>query len=262
MNDQDTQLITNEVESGTYFSLARSWYSELFHTPIAQRSYYIVIILLSLVNVYFAITSFLGVFPIDVPVPFITFSNDLVEDIPRIGPISNDLTEDKNVSVMKYFIKSYVIGRESYDLSRFELRYRNIWSQSTKDVFEQYKKQIDASNPYSFYRLYTNQSRRLVEIVSLKYQHTKGKGLSHAQLVIECPVISLSTGKEESTSTWRVELTYNYTDFWVDQSLDSDNPIARFFGLTGSSLRASGERRKVVPMTFIVSDYTVKELLE
>jgi type IV secretory pathway component VirB8 len=157
---------------------------------------------------------------------------------------------------------SYVINRESYDLSKFELRYRNIWSQSSKEVFEQYKKEIDAANPYSFYRLYTNQFKRLANITSLKFQHVPGRGASTAQLVIECPVISLSSGKEESSTKWRVELTYKYTDFWVDQSLDFNSPLARFFGLTGSSLKVSGERRKVVPMTFIVSDYTVKELLE
>jgi type IV secretory pathway component VirB8 len=101
MAKQEAQRLTGEVESGDYYVQGRSWYSEIYHTPIAQRSYYIIIILLSIVNMYFAIISFLEVFPIDVPVPFVTFSNDLVEDIPRIGPIANDLTEDKNISVMK-----------------------------------------------------------------------------------------------------------------------------------------------------------------
>ena len=67
MNEQEAQSIAADVDSGSYFNLARNWYSELYHTPIAQRSYYIVIILLSVVNMYFAVKSFLGVFPIDVP---------------------------------------------------------------------------------------------------------------------------------------------------------------------------------------------------
>ena len=55
MNEQKAQLLAADVESGSYYtSAARNWYSELFHTPIAQRSYYIFVILLSLINMYFA----------------------------------------------------------------------------------------------------------------------------------------------------------------------------------------------------------------
>lgn len=258
--DSDSKSATDDIGSGVYFATSRQWYSELFHTPIAQRSYYLIVIFLALLNGYFAVISFLEVFPIRVVVPFVTYSSNLWEDIPRIQHITNDGSEDKNVSVMKFLITSYVKNRESYDLPLFELRYRNIWSQSTKDVFEEYKKQIDASNPYSFYQLYTNRSRRLVEIDSLDYERTKDEFQAH--VTFEAVVISLSNNEEVGHSRWRADVSYKYTNFVVDQSLDASNSVAKFFGLTGDSLRASGEKRKVVSMTFIVSDYKVKELLE
>ena len=161
---------------------------------------------------------------------------------------------------MKFFIRSYVENRESYNLPLFELRYRNIWSQSTKQVFEEYKAEIDAQNPYSFYRQFTNRSRRIVDVLYLDFD--RGPSTSQAHVTFEAHIISLSDGQEIGHSRWRADFTYKYTDFFVDQSLESNNPIARFFGLTGSSLKASGEKRKVIPMTFIVSDYKVKELLE
>lgn len=256
----DSPSIASQVEDGTYFIAARKWYSELFHTPIAQRSYYIFVILLSLINVYFAVLSFTGVFPISVRVPFVTYSNDVTQDIPRIKRISSFKSEDKNLAVMKFLVRSYVINRESYDLSLFELRYRNIWSQSSKEAFEEYKKQIDASNPYSFYRMYTNRARRSIDIQSVNIEHGKDALIAH--VVFEAPVTLLSSGSRIGTSKWRADFTYQYTDFAVDQSLDTHNAVARFFGLTGNALRVSGERRKVVPMTFVVSDYKVKELLE
>ena len=55
---------------------------------------------------------------------------------------------------------------------------------------------------------------------------------------------------------------YKYTDFSVDQALDQHSGVAHFFGLTGNTVAASGDEHKVVPMTFVVSDYQVKELLE
>ncbi len=258
--DDDKESLAANVESGTYFIAARQWYSELFHTPIAQRSYYIIIILLSIVNGYYAVMSFLGVFPIRVPVPFITFSSNIWEDIPHIKRITNKAAEDKNVAVMKFLLSSYVENRESYDLPLFELRYRNIWSQSAKNVFDEYKKQIDASNPYSFYQLYTNRSRRVIDIHSLDYE--QGRDEFQAHVTFGATVVSLSNNEDTGYSKWRADISYKYTDFMVDQSLDYNNKVARFFGLTGDSLRASGEKRKVVPMTFIVSDYKVKELLE
>jgi type IV secretory pathway component VirB8 len=258
--DIDTEALAADIESGAYFTNSRRWYSELFHTPIAQRSYYVLVILLALLNMYFAILSFLGVFPIVVPVPFITYSNNIWEDIPHIRRIATDETENKNSAVMQFLIASYVENRESYDLPLFELRYRNIWSQSTKNVFEEYKRQIDATNPYSFYRLYTNRSRRVVDILSLDFD--RSGDLSQAHVTFEATVISLADGQEIGHSKWRADFTYKYTNFAVDQSLESVSKVARFFGLTGDSLKASGEKRKVVPMTFIVSDYKVKELLE
>lgn len=260
MNTNKETFGDKDIVDGVYFAAGRQWYSELFHTPMAQRSYYIIIIFLALVNVNLAIQSFLGVFPIRRPVPFVTTSNNLWEEIPRIKRITNDETENKNVAVMKFLIKSYVQSREVYDLPFFELRYRNIWSQSTKDVFEDYKKQIDASNPYSFYQLYTNRAKRAIDIDALDYERDRNEFQAH--VVFDASVVSLSNNEEIGHSRWRADITYKYTDFVVDQSLESTSSIARFFGLTGDSLKASGEKRKVVPMTFIVSDYKVKELLE
>jgi type IV secretory pathway component VirB8 len=254
------KTIEDSLESGAYFADSRQWYSEIYHTPIAQRSYYIMVILLSLLNGYLAIQSFLEVFPIRVIVPFVTYSNNLWEEIPRIQRITTDTSEDKNVAVMKFLIANYVKNRESYDLPQFELRYRNIWSQSTKEVFDEYKKQIDAANPYSLYQLHTNRARRSIDIDSLEYDRNKDEFVAHVNF--EASVISLSNNEETGHSRWRADLSYKYTNFVVDQSLDSRSSVARFFGLTGDSLRASGEKRKVVPMTFIVSDYKVKELLE
>ncbi len=140
----DNKALTQDIEDGTYYANARGWYSMLFHTPIAERSYYLIIILLAIINGYFAIDSFLNVFPIMPQVPFITYTDNVYEDMPRIVRITTESGEDKNVAVMKFLIKSYVTNRESYDLTRFEWRYRNIWSQSSDTVFDKYKESMDA----------------------------------------------------------------------------------------------------------------------
>ena len=257
MYDTDED-IAREIEDGTYFQAGRQWYSQLFHLPLAERSYFIIIIFLAIVNGYFAALSFSGVFPISPRIPFFVYSNNVWEDLPSINRIAESKGQDKNEAVMKFLVKNYVINRESYDLKWYELRYRNIWSESTKPVFDRYAVTMDAANPYGPYQLYSNKSKRLVTVDSVDYSHDSA--VFHSHVIYQASVQSLINGQITSHSRWQADLTYNYSNFSVDQSLGQDVWIARFFGLTGTTLKASGEKRKVIPMKFTVTDYRVKEL--
>lgn len=259
MHDTDED-INREIEDGTYFQAGRQWYSRLFHAPMAERSYFIIIIFLAIVNGYFAVVSFMGVFPISPRIPFFAYSDNVWEDLPSINRIAEGGHENKNEAVMKFLLKNYVINRESYDLKLYELRYRNIWSQSSKPVFNRYSVTMDAGNPYGPYQLYSNKSRRVVTVDSVDYSYDRN--VFQAHVIYQASVLALATGLPTSHSRWQADVTYSYTDFSVDQSLGQDVWIARFFGLTGTTLKASGEKRKVVPMKFTVTDYRVKELPE
>jgi type IV secretory pathway component VirB8 len=268
MKDKTPQQQAEEIETGSYYIAARKWYSELYHTPIAERSFYIVMILLCIVNMYFSLIAFIAVFPIKPMIPFVTYSDDVFEDLPRIKKISTEENEDRNVAVMKFLVEGYLKNRESYDLKQYEQLYRNIWSQSTKEVFDAYKKDMDPTNPYSPYRLYTNKDRRFVDIISENYDHDPANPSkpSKAEIIFETSVINIATNHEIDHARWRADITYKYTNYIVDQSLDHYNEVAHmlnhFIYLTPNSLRRSGDKRRIVPMTFIVSDYQVKELLE
>lgn len=259
MNDTEHN-IAGSVEDGTYYISARRWYSEIFHSPIAERNYYIIILALALVNLLLAFDALVSIFPIAPGVPLPIYSNNIWEELPRIKKLARSSSEDRNIAVMRYMIDSYVINRESYDLKSYEMRYRNIWSESTPQEFEEYKRHIDASNPLSPYRQYTDLARRDINIVSTDY--TVGPKISHARVIFTDSVVSVVTGREVRHTKWEAEIAYEYTGFKVDQSLNTKNPVAVFLGLTGNTLKGSGERRKITPMKFVVSDYQLKELLE
>jgi type IV secretory pathway component VirB8 len=110
------------------------------------------------------------------------------------------------------------------------------------------------------HRQYTNAAKREINIIALTYD--RGPEISHAHVVFDASVLSLSDNEEINHSHWRADISYKYTDFEVDQSLDQQSVIAKLFGLTGNTVQASGEKHKVIPMTFMVRDYQVKELLE
>jgi len=255
------ERINLEIENGTYYRKARDWYSELFHRPISDRSFYILVILLAVIDMYLAIDSFSAIFPISPPTFFTTYSDDVFVDLPIIKKLSDSEKEDKNTAVMQFFIVNYLKSREEYDLPKYEFRYRNIWSNSDKRVFDEYKTQIDANNVASPYHRYSNNAKKIVKEITL-LNHSKNKDLSHATVIFRTSVISLANEKEIANVKMQVEMDYKYSDFEVDQSLDTSNPIAILFGLTGNRIKGSDEKRKVKPMSFTVYDYKAKELLE
>ncbi len=260
MNDNHDSFQEEDIETGEYYVAAKGWYSDIFHTPIAERSYYIIIITLAIINFFYALDSFIGIFPVRPSAPFITYSENSLDEWPRIKRLSVSSSEDKNIAVMRFLLENYVINRESYDLKNYELRYRNIWSQSTDAVFEAYKAQMAASNPASPYHQYTNEAKRVVDVMSVTYN--TGKEASHARIIFKTTIISLVNNKEISHTKWVADITYKYDNFVVDQRLNTDNKLAKFFGLTTDAHKDSGEKDSVVPMKFIVSDYQMKELLE
>lgn len=260
MFDDDAPLTNADIEDGTYIRKARQWYSDVYHVPIAERSFYIIVIALAAINSLIAIQSFLSIFPLNVKIPFLTYSKDAWEDMPIARKLVEGPLEDKNFAVMRHLIHSYVINRESYDIDNYELRYRNIASQSTNNVFDKYKENMDAANLYSPYRIYTNRFKRNISIAATNFQSI-GKD-STARIIFYASVVSVFDGRETKRAKFQADINFQYANFSVDQSLDENVWIARFLGLTGEAIKASGDSRKVTPMKFIVSGYEVRELLE
>ncbi|HEU5047223.1 MAG TPA: VirB8/TrbF family protein [Rickettsiales bacterium] len=260
MENETQDQLTQSIEDGTYYAAARGWYSELFHSPIGQRSFYVIILVLAVLNLYFAFFAFTGIFPLSPRVPFPLYSQDVFNNIANIKRLASSSTEDRNAVVMKYMLSSYVANRESYDLKQYELRYRNIWSESTPAVFKEYSYSVSASNPLSYYRQYADLAKRTVQIQSIAYD--QGPQPSHARIVFDALVVSTVNGKEVRHTKWEADITYQYKGFKVSQALRTKNAMASFFGLTGKALKGSGEEQDVTPMSFIVSDYQLKELLE
>lgn len=261
MFHDDDPITPEEVADGTYFRKARQWYSDIHHYPITQRSYFFIIITLSLFISAYGVSAFYGVFPLTVKVPFLVYSEDAWVDLPIAKKITQDPYEDKNDAVMRFMLEDYVVNRESYDLDHYELRYRNIASESTRGVFDKYKANMDATNLYSPYRIYTNRFKRVVNLLTYNVNKDAGHD-STVRITFYATVVNVFDGQEVKRSKYQVDMRYHYDPFKIDQRLDSYVWIANFLGLTEEGIKASGEKRKVTPMRFIVSDYQVKEMLE
>ncbi len=260
MDDAEKEALAKKIEDGTYYIAARKWYSDIFHSPIAERSYYIVIVALSVVTLYFATSALIRISPLRPRIPFPVYVDDVWDNIPRIKRLAASPEEDRNIAVMKYMLGDYVTTREAYNLPQYESRYRHIWNYSTPQVFDIYKREIDAVNPLSPYHQYTDLANRVIDIDSIEFE--RGTEISHAKVIYEASVVSVVTKKTVQHTKWRADITYTYTDFKFSEPGDAQNHDPKFLGLTEGDTKGSGEGKEFVPMTFIVSDYQRKELLE
>jgi|GEM_PF-974281 len=257
----DHEQLTASLADGSYYAQAKCWYGELFHRPIAERSYYVIVILMAIINVFFAFDSLSGIFPLEKKVPFTVISENALEEVPSINRLTKDASENKNFAVMRYLLKNYVINRESYDLGLYELRYRNIWSQSSESVFNAYKNQIDANNPYSNYHQLTNLAKKNITILEPVIIEETPEG-THARITFVTSVISTVTMEEIAHGRMQADLTFQYEPFKVDQRLSTKNYTALFFRLTENSLRDDNEKSRFTPMNLTVTGYQSKEILE
>lgn len=259
MSDSEENPLTNSVKDGNYYKTARSWYSDVYHAPIAERSYYIITVTLALICLYCSLAALLRLYPINAPVSLTIYSGDIWEERPRIQKLADSPKEDKNVAVMRYMITDYVKKYESYNLPEYKFRYLNVWSHSSPSVFDEYKNEIDANNPASPYRQFTDQAVREIDIRSLHYDISQRP--FHAEVTFTASIVDNATRKETQNTSWRAYITYDYTSFDVGGNAGGKKPHSPFLGLTGEVTKGSGETKDIIPMTFTVSEYKVKELM-
>lgn len=252
------QDLEENIEDGSYYTAAKLWYSEIFHSPIAERNYYSIILVLAIITFFLSFGALLSVFPLSPSVPVVIYSGDVWEETPRITKLTTSSSEDKNTAVMRYMIESYVVNRESYDLASYETRYRNIWTESNDAVFRKYKNEVDASNPASPYRQFGESVKRDVQVLSINYSFDPE--MSHASIIFSSSIISVVDNTEIRHTKWQADMTYQYTGLKVKQELKTKNWATALLGLTENSGKDSGEG--VTPMKFLVTDYRLKEVIE
>lgn len=244
----DTARIRTMVETGEYYTAGRKWYDELYHRPLAERSYFVLITLMSALTIFLSLMVYSSMYPLSRAVPYTILSNDdTSDDVPFIMPLREQVAEDLNLAMSRFLLKNYVVTREKYkyDVVDLERRFNRIRSTSGEREFGKYQAETNPENPSSPYNKYGRDIQRSVEIQSVQI---------NLQTVPPQASIYFTTnlikGGSQQVNQWLATIAFRLPALAVDQQ-------------TNAVLQWDETKKAFAPMqnvAFEVLDYATQEI--
>jgi type IV secretory pathway component VirB8 len=157
-----------KIKSGAYFSDALTWYDSVYHAPIITKAYSIVVTMVALGAIWFAISGFLALLPIQTKQPFVMTVKNLEDYHTSMKPLSSK-TSDANKVVLDFLVQDYVKNRESYNMDKLNAYALRIRAQSSPEAYKEYFRYQHAGNPQSPVARFEAHTVRSVRIDSIRY---------------------------------------------------------------------------------------------
>jgi type IV secretion system protein VirB8 len=156
------------VESGEYFTDARSWYKYKYIHPFSHRSFLFILSAIILALFFGIVANINALFPIVTSVRYSTMTDSTENksaQIIRADQVNNDPLS----SIAEIMIKSYVSQREAYDYTNLKKQFIYIKNNSTRMVFRRFYNYMNINNPSSPVLLYQKDTKRIYSLISSKF---------------------------------------------------------------------------------------------
>jgi type IV secretory pathway component VirB8 len=245
----DTDNVRQMLESGDYFATARNWYDELYHRPLAERSFFVVITLMAAVTIVVALVVYASLFPLTRAVPYtILTEEEYSDDMPYIAALREEPSEDLNVAVSRFLLRNYVVTREKYlyDVVDLERRFNRIRATSAEVEFGKYQAETNPENPSSPYNKYGRDIRREVQLGKVQID----LNAVPAQARVYFTSYLNKAGGQQQANQWLATIAFRFPPLTVDQQ-------------TNKVLQWDENNKKFVPMEYVafeVMDYSTQEI--
>ena len=218
MTDDPKQL-ADSVRSGRYFEASRTWYQAMYIRPIGERALFLLIALLAGFVGLVALMSLSSLLPVTTRVP-ITIYADARGDavIPRLVKLRG-IKGDLNQAMVRFFIKQYVVSRESYSNNGFLRSIAFVRAQSGDAAYQSYQKLMDMDNPSSPIKIMGSVGKRRITVTGINLDHQGTAGSAVVQFTDE-----VSNGETVKNSRWTAKLEYQYTEMVAQASANRKSP--------------------------------------
>lgn len=114
----------------------------------------------------------ISVFPLKRTVKIVSFLDDTINFHPQVQMLSQ-VGKTTKEAVLEYLASQYVIARESFSKSKYEMRYKRMLNSSDKNTFMAYYNFISSSDPLSPINLSKANLSTSVTNVRSKYKNGK-----------------------------------------------------------------------------------------
>lgn len=243
----DKPAIRRSVADGSYFIKSKQWFDELYHRPIAERSYFIFIMVLSAITIFFSTITYLSMQPLKRTVPYTIYSQDIAEELPIIKRLRSKPAEDINIALARFLLTNYVTEREAYryDVTKLEWQFNRIRSTSGEKEFQRYQQFINPENPASPFTKYGRTTSRNVRIYNLNMD----LGSNPQRAVVYFTTV-ISDGKTQQQNNWVANIAFRFPKLTVNQET---NEVMQLNPQTGKYEVAE-------KIDFRVGQYNVQEI--
>lgn len=236
--------IAKKIENGEYFQDAREWYKHKYIFPVIERSYLILITIISVITAILTFSTFNGLFPLQKSFLIVAPVQDQVNDyakILRIGE-SGQEKEDADETLINFISGKFVGAFENYN---YENNFQQLRSNinfltefASPEVLNQYKYYISIRNPNSLMLKYKQQASRKIEVKSLrllggtkkeidkKFAEEGQEPKDERQYTAIVDFISTEkTAQGENQSNWQARIDFLYSNVKYNREEKEFSPI-------------------------------------
>lgn len=198
--------LSARIEGGDYYAQARDWYSLVYIGPISQRIFYIIVTSIAGVIFLMAFAALINLLPISPRVPFVIRANDIMNEVPQIIRFKA-ANEEPNPALIRYYLRTYVTMRESYNWRQFLQLQAFVRSYTSGEEFREYQQAVSQNNPQSAIRRYGKFGELEVKIQNVRFNR---EVIPH-QAEVDFSTI-LSRNAQQEKTNWTATIAFEYTE--------------------------------------------------
>lgn len=141
--------------------------------------------------------------PLKTTEPFLLRVNNATGAVDIVTTLKNT-QETYDEAINKYFVRKYVVARESYMYARAQEDHRIVMLMSASDIGAAYHEAVDKKHPQSPLNLYNNTATLDVDIQSISFLD------DHTALVRYIKTLN-RTGEKPQITHWQATLPFKFT---------------------------------------------------
>lgn len=249
INEEYKTFVKESVDDGSYFKDAFDWYAISYILPIAERSFFMFLSILSALIVYVLISIFSSVLPLTEEVPIVIKAKDSARYKPIISSIKNkDEAETLDETVLRFLAINFVKDREEHNYKKANIKEYNkkldrMKNNSSIEVYDDFKKFMSKSNPDSPIHFFGKNVERKIIVDSFTFEKVKKTGVMdrlRGFLVLEA-------------TPSKAYVNYTLQTILPDKTVNEKRKARMGFKFSG--VEFDEKNNKYLPLKFTVTEY-------
>jgi len=212
----DEKILAESIRSGKYFEDARGWFQAVYIGPVSERTFFLLIAILSLLVAFTSVSALFSMMPItEKRVQLIYAGDRMDETVKKLVPIKRP-NAALNPAIIDFFVTHYVKARESYFASSYLTNASYVRQHSDDAAYAAYIAQNDVTNPASPAAMLGEFGQRILTIHSVDVNDN----------IAVVKFTTQQVGVEQENKTrWTARMEFRYTNMEVGEKKNAETGV-------------------------------------